>query len=261
VILNEDFSGYRAALQDQIIGLINVVGNVQLIDKPGGIFVRRVEELNEEERVLLQTVARLVFSDSSETLVQLQERRVSPKRTSDFIEQRAFSSLSEPNYAFTPRDLVFNNGLGGFTADGREYIITLNAGQNTPMPWVNVIASPFIGTVISESGSSYTWAENAHEYRLTTWHNDPISDSSGEALYIRDEESGDFWSSTPLPVRGQLPYICRHGFGYSAFEYAQAGILSEVYVYVSMHASIKFAKIKLRNLTQRKRRISVSGYW
>lgn len=261
VILNEDFSGYRASLQDQIVGLINVAGNVQLIDKPGGIFVRRVDELSDEERILLQTVARLVFSDGVETPVQLQERRVSPKRVSDFIEPKIVASLPETETLPIARETIFNNGLGGFTPDGREYIITLNFDQDTPMPWANVIASPFIGTVVSESGGSYTWVENAHEYRLTTWHNDPISDSSGEALYIRDEESGKFWSPTPLPARGHSSYVCRHGFGYSVFEYAQAGIASEVYVYVSMQASVKFVKVKLRNLTQRTRRLSVSSYW
>jgi len=261
VILNEDFSGYRASLQDQITGLINVAGNVQLIDKPGGIFVRRVEELSDEEKILLQTVARLVFSDGVETLVQLQERRVSPNRTSDLLEPKKFVSLPETETLPVVCETIFNNGLGGFTPDGREYIISLNFDQNTPMPWANVIASSFIGTVISESGGSYTWVENAHEYRLTTWHNDPISDSSGEALYIRDEESAKFWSPMPLPARGQSTYVCRHGFGYSVFEYTQAGISSEVFVYVSMQESVKFVKVKLRNLTQRTRRLSVSSYW
>ena len=71
--------------------------------------------------------------------------------------------------------------------------------------------------------------ENAHEFRLTTWHNDPLSDSSGEALYIRDEETGAFWSPTPLPACGQSGYVCRHGFGYSVFEHYEAGISSELY--------------------------------
>lgn len=260
VIVNEDFSGYRAVLQDQIMGLINSGPEAQIIDKPGGVFVRRAEELSEEDRVLFQTVARVVFSDTAETLVEQVERRVSAERVSDLLApvQRP---AADRVYPLSARERIFCNGLGGFTPDGREYVVTLEPGQSTPAPWANVIASPHIGTVVSESGSAYTWVENAHEFRLTTWHNDPLSDSSGEALYIRDEETGGFWSPTPLPARGRSGYVCRHGFGYSVFEHYEAGISSELFTYVAMDAPVKFVVVKLRNHTRRPRRLSLTGYW
>ena len=260
IIVNEDFSGYRADLQDQILGLINAGSEAQLIDKPGGIFVRRTEELSEDERILFRTVARVVFSDTFETLVEQVERRVSTDRGSDLLEPRT-RPAKDPVYPLQARERIFFNGLGGFTSDGREYVVTLEPGQNTPAPWVNVIASPHIGTVVSESGSAYTWVENAHEFRLTTWHNDPISDSSGEVFYIRDEETGAFWSPTPLPARGRSGYVCRHGFGYSVFEHDEAGITSEMFTYVAMDAPVKFIVIKLRNHSKRTRRLSLTGYW
>src|SRR5690606_25580571 len=102
------------------------------------------------------------------------------------------------------------NGYGGFTQDGREYVMILHPAKPTPAPWVNVLANEHFGTVISESGGGYSWSENAHEYRLTTWYNDPATDLSGEALYIRDEESGHFWSPTPLPAKGKNTYTVRH---------------------------------------------------
>jgi cellobiose phosphorylase len=260
VIVNEDFSGYRAVLQDQIMGLINSGPEAQIIDKPGGVFVRRAEELSEEDRVLFQTVARVVFTDTAETLIEQVERRVSAERVSDRLEP-SLHMADDRVYPLPARERIFCNGLGGFTPDGREYVVTLEPGQNTPAPWANVIASPHIGTVVSESGSAYTWVENAHEFRLTTWHNDPLSDSSGEALYIRDEETGGFWSPTPLPARGQSGYACRHGFGYSVFEHYEAGISSELFTYVAMDAPVKFVVIKLRNHTRRPRRLSLTGYW
>ena len=260
VIVNEDFSGYRAVLQDQIMGLINAGPEAQVIDKPGGVFVRRAEELSEDERVLLQTVARIVFNDTAETLIEQVERRVSAERVSDRLEP-ALQMAAEPVYPLAARERIFSNGLGGFTPDGREYIIVLEPGQTTPAPWVNVIASPHIGTVVSESGSAYTWAENAHEFRLTTWHNDPLSDASGEAVYIRDEETGAFWSPTPLPARGRSGYVCRHGFGYSVFEHYEAGIASELFTYVAMDAAVKFVVVKLRNRSRRARSLSLTGYW
>ena len=260
VIVNEDFSGYRAVLQDLIMGLINAGPEAQVIDKPGGVFVRRAEELSEDERVLLQTVARIVFSDTAETLIEQVERRVSAERASDRLEP-ALQAPAEPVYPLAARERIFSNGLGGFTPDGHEYVVTLEPGQTTPAPWVNVIASPHIGTVVSESGGAYTWVENAHEFRLTTWHNDPLSDSSGEALYIRDEETGVFWSPTPLPARGRSGYVCRHGFGYSVFEHFESGIASELFTYVAMDAPVKFVVVKLHNASQRTRSLSLTGYW
>jgi cyclic beta-1,2-glucan synthetase len=157
-------------------------------------------------------------------------------------------------------DLLFFNGLGGFTPDGREYVTTTAHGQVTPSPWVNVLANPQFGTVISESGTACTWNENAHEFRLTPWANDPVSDSSGEAFYLRDEERGHFWSPTPLPGRKATPYVSRHGFGYSVFEHTERGIRSELWVYVARDAPIKFTVLKVRNECGRPRRLSATGY-
>jgi cellobiose phosphorylase len=260
VILNDDFSGYRAELQDLITGMINAGSEAQMIDKPGGIFLRRAEELSEEDRVLFQAVARVVFSDSAETLTEQVRRRVAVERMPERLKP-LMQPADEPAGELPVRERIFCNGTGGFTPDGHEYVITLEPGQHTPAPWANVIASPHIGTVVSESGSAYTWVDNAHEYRLTPWHNDPLGDSSGEALYIRDEETGQFWSPTPLPACGRTGYVCRHGFGYSVFEHVEAGISSELYTYVAMDAPVKFLVVKLRNHSGATRQLSLTGYW
>jgi len=159
-----------------------------------------------------------------------------------------------------PRDLLHFNGLGGFTRDGREYVITMEQDQTTPAPWVNVIANSEFGAVISESGSAYTWSENAHEFRLTPWHNDPVSDATGEAFFLRDEENGNFWSPTPLPAGGTGPYVTRHGFGYTVFEHTEDGISSELQVYVAPDAAVKFSVLKISNHSGRSRRLSATGY-
>jgi cellobiose phosphorylase len=156
--------------------------------------------------------------------------------------------------------LILSNGLGGFTPDGAEYVITALAGEATPAPWANVLANPEFGTVVSESGAAYTWSENAHEFRLTPWHNDPVSDASGEACFLRDEESGHFWSPSALPARGTGAYVTRHGFGYSVFEHREDGIASELWVYVAIDAAVKFSVLKVRNASGRPRRLSATGY-
>jgi cellobiose phosphorylase len=269
VILNEDVSVYRQSLQDQITTLISSGIEAQMLDKPGGIFVRRLEQIPNDDRVLLQAAARIVLDDERGTLAeQLEHRsilepsvpalRISRFRSPDFSTPLPPSGLEAPGWK--PRELIFDNGLGGFTRDGREYVITLQPGQMTPAPWVNVLANPHFGTMISEGGAAYTWVENSHEFRLTPWSNDPVQDTTGDAIYIRDDQTGQFWSPTPLPARGATPYVIRHGFGYTVFEHTEYGITSELWVYVAMDAPVKFSVLKLRNVSGRPRRLSVTGY-
>jgi len=272
VIWNEDHAGYRQLLQEQIMGLIAAGVEAHVMDRPGGIFVRRAEQISDEDRTLFQSVARAIISDRRGTLLDqinyrgLVEMRAPHLNFPRFKPTRPHRAepiplLAGPAGAPAPRpDLLFYNGLGGFTPDGREYVITTAHGHVTPVPWVNVLANPHFGTVISESGLAYTWSENAHEFRLTPWGNDSVSEASGEAFYLRDEESGHFWSPAPLPSRGATPYVSRHGFGYSVFEHTEGDIVSTLRVYVDLEAAVKFSVLKLRNESDRVRRISATGY-
>ena len=123
-----------------------------------------------------------------------------------------------------------------------------------------MLANPHFGAIVTESGVGYTWAENAHEFRLTPWHNDPVTDASGEAIYLRDEDTGRFWSPSPLPAPSANAYVSRHGFGYSVFEHDAGGIHSEMTVFVALEAPVKFTVVKLRNDSSLPRRLSVTGY-
>ncbi|MGO9414911.1 MAG: GH36-type glycosyl hydrolase domain-containing protein [Syntrophobacteraceae bacterium] len=261
VIWNEDHAGYRQFLQEQIMGLIAAGIEANVTERPGGIFVRPADQISGEDRILLQTVSRAVITDSLGLLAdQIDRRSIAPLIVPRLTPTRSHRAEASTAAAITRGDLLFFNGLGGFTPDGREYIITTTQGQVTPAPWVNVIANPHFGTVISESGSAYTWSENAHEFRLTPWHNDPVSDSCGEAFYLRDEENGLFWSPSPSPVRGTMHYVSRHGFGYSVFEHTEDGISSEMWVYVATDAAVKLTVLKLKNISGRSRRLSATGY-
>jgi cellobiose phosphorylase len=260
MIWNEDHSGYRQQLHEQILGLISAGADGIVKDRPGGIFVRPSDQVAAEDRILLQSVARAVLSDSRGSLAdQLASAETPEPAMAELDPVRAY----RPERAIPAaprRDLMFFNGLGGFTTDGREYIVTTTQGQVTPAPWVNVLANAKFGTVVSESGLAYTWAENAHEFRLTPWGDDPVSDTSGEAYYLRDEETGHFWSPMPMPSRSVEPYVSRHGFGYSVFEHSEGEIRSEVWVYVATDAAVKFTVLKIRNNSDRTRRLSATGY-
>ena len=259
VILNEDVSLYRQSLHDRITQLVTSGIEAALLDRPGGIFVRRLEQVPQEDRVLLQAVARVVLDDESGTLAEQMARRPALEPLVPALVP-ARSVPPEASFEEPARELVFPNGLGGFTRDGHEYVITLAPGQTTPAPWVNVIANPTFGTVVSETGSAYTWTENAHEFRLTPWSNDPVRDPTGEACYLRDEQTGQFWSPTPGPARGTTPYVVRHGFGYTVFEHTEHGIASELWVYVAADAPVKFTVLRTRNVSGRPRRLSVTNY-
>jgi len=261
VIWNEDRAGYRQVLQEQILGLIAAGAEANLLDKPGGLFLRSAEQIPTEDRILLQSVARIIITDSEGSLAQQANRRiVADTRLPRLVPSKNHVQEQTPINLPQRSDLIFFNGCGGFTADGREYVVTTMPGQRTPAPWSNVLANPTFGTVISESGSAYTWRENAHEFRITPWHNDPVSDICGEAFYIRDEETGYFWSPTPLPAISKTPYVSRHGFGYSVFEHKEDGISTELCIYVALDAPIKFSVLKVRNESQRYRRLSATGY-
>ena len=261
VIWNEDHAGYRQRLQEQIMGMIASGIEASIIDRPGGIFVRLAEQISSEDRILLQSVARAVINDCRGTLAeQLDQRSPVETRVPRLLPTRRYRPEAPPVEVANGLDLKFDNGLGGFAADGREYVIALPSGVTTPAPWANVLANPTFGTVISESGSAYTWSDNAHELRLTPWHNDPVGDPGGEAIYLRDEETGHVWSPTPLPVRGAMPYEVRHGFGVSSFATCVGGIRSELKVYVAIDAAVKFSVLKLTNVSGRSRKISVTGY-
>jgi len=259
VILNEDDSVYRQPLHDEILTMIASGPEAQLLDKPGGIFVRNAEQVAPEDHILLQAVARIVLFDENGSLVQQVDR---PSRSVPAIPALLPTRSPVASGGDTPyKELVLHNGLGGFTPDGREYVIMLRPGQTTPAPWINVLANAGFGTIVSESGAGYTWAENCHEFRLTPWTNDPVSDVGGEFFYLRDEQTGQVWSPTPAPATGLTPYVIRHGFGYSVFEHTENGIVSELWMYVAIDAPVKFAVLKVRNISDRPRRISATGYW
>jgi cyclic beta-1,2-glucan synthetase len=260
VILNDNPPSYLQNLHDELQRLVRISGSHALMDKPGGLFLRRTDIMPEADRILLHTVARVVIvADRGPLEEQLVRRPVEDDPPARFIARAP--SRKYPEQAHQHPDLDFFNGLGGFSRGGREYVTILGEGQWTPAPWLNVISnSKEFGFQISETGAGYTWSVNSRENRLTPWSNDPVSDPVGEAIYLRDEESGETWSPAPLPIREAERYLIKHGQGYSIFEHASHGINQELLAFVPMDAPVKVSLLRLRNETERKRRISVTSY-
>jgi len=255
--------GEGQALYDRAVELVASSTRAQAVDRPGAVYVLALDEVSFDDRVLMQAVARVMLLDERGSLCeQLRRAAVStPAPPVPYPDELSETwELAAPASASAPRPLVLENGIGGFSEDGREYLIRTGPGQATPAPWSNVLASPVFGSVVSESGQAATWSEDAQEGRLTPPCEDPAGDLGGEAFYLRDEHSGLFWSPTALPAPSGGNYTTRHGFGYSVFEHTAHGIQSELTSFVSLDAPVKYTVLRVRNDSTGPRRLSATGY-
>jgi cyclic beta-1,2-glucan synthetase len=260
VILNDTPTDYLQLLHGELETIIRTSGLQGLQDKPGGVYLRRADQMPDDDRILLHAVARVVIVADRGTFEDQIERPHIEEPLPPLLVARAPSQIY-PEYPVAPPDLTFFNGLGGFHQGGREYVTTLGAEQWTPAPWSNVIGNSVeFGFQVTETGGGYTWSLNSRENRLTPWSNDAVSDPPGEVIYLRDEDSGTVWSATPLPIREKEPYIIRHGQGYSVFEHTSHGITQELLLFAPLDASVKVCLLRLRNRTTRKRKLSVVHY-
>jgi cyclic beta-1,2-glucan synthetase len=260
VILNDHPTGYAQNLHDALQTTVRSSGAQPLVDKPGGIFIRRSDMLSEEERILLHAVARVVIVSERGSLEDQLTRRPVEETSPALLAPRATSQADPEPIPEAPK-LSFFNGLGGFAHGGREYVTLLGEGQWGPAPWSNVIANTDgFGFLVTETGGGFTWSLNSHENRLTPWANDAVSDPPGEVIYLRDEDTGTTWSPTPLPIREPQNYLVRHGQGYTVFEHASHGLSQELLLFAPLDAPVKISLLRLRNRSNRRRRISVTSY-
>lgn len=262
VILNEKESGYAQEIRGRLHRLMSGNGSEAWLNRRGGIFVVQTGNMPEADQLLLLSAARVVVrGDGGSIEKQLEDVMRPPTRLPAFVPTPGdFGAREDTPPVPRPEDLQFDNGLGGFTPDGREYVIYLRPGETTPAPWVNVIANEQFGFLVSESGSGYTWALNSGENRLTPWSNDPVLDPAGEALYLRDEETADVWSPTPLPAGEKSAYLVRHGAGYSIFEHNSHGLKQRLRLFAAVDDPVKVVHVRLENMWERPRRVTATYF-
>jgi cyclic beta-1,2-glucan synthetase len=263
VIINEKAASYMQDLQSTLDGLVRgsrlrLSPNTDNVH--GGIFLLRADLISPRERALLQSVARAVLFSRRGTLSEQVDRSQREEGVAPPLP-RAPRPAKRMDVPLPQHALESFNGLGGFADEGREYVTVLGEGLRTPAPWINVIANPSFGFLISESGSGHTWSINSSQNQLTPWSNDPVSDPPGEAIYIRDEATGEVWTPTALPIRDELaPYIARHGQGYTHFQHGSRGILLDLVQFVPQDDPIKISRLILENDSGRTRRLSITAY-
>jgi cyclic beta-1,2-glucan synthetase len=184
---------------------------------------------------------------------------------SNYRRAPGISSGGETSAGNAPERLHFENGIGGFSADGHEYVLRLAPDgrggiRHPPLPWTNVIANEQAGFLVTERGAGYTWSGNSRVNRLTAWHNDPVVDPHSEAVWIRDEESGLFWSPTPGPTPAPHEYRARHGFGYTIFEHDSYDLAQEVTMFMAPDDPVKLIRLRVVNRSGRTRRLAIFSY-
>lgn len=263
VILNEEAAAYEQPLSEQLKRIIQAHAHHSDIEKPGGIFLRNTALIPDEELTLILSVARanLIAARGS-----LRQQLVSPtsriKLPTRLIPKKGVHE--EPSKPLPYMELPYFNGIGGFTPDGKEYAIYLGPNTSTPAPWINVIANAKFGMIASEAGVGCTWYENSQTNRLTPWSNDPVLNPSSDAIYIRDDELGTFWTPTPSPIRELDAYRIRHGQGYTHYEHNSHGLEQLLTVFVPVDESgglpLRVQRLRLTNNSNRSRTISVFAY-
>jgi cyclic beta-1,2-glucan synthetase len=262
VIINDRAPSYFQDLQallETVVRTSQSGGPHEGHEPHGNVYILRMDRLTQVQRDVVQTAARVVLSSRRGTLAEQLARAQRPEAGPAGPSWRA-AAKPPPETPSAQPALERFNGLGGFAAGGREYVTVLRRGVTTPAPWINVIANPTFGCQVSESGSGHTWSLNSRENQLTPWSNDPVSDPPGETIYVRDDETGDLWTATPLPIRETSPYVIRHGWGYTSFEHASHGISLELTHCVPLEDSVKISRLILTNLSGKARRLSVTAY-
>ncbi len=259
VIFNDQPTTYAPGIGEELLNMIRRSALHSSINKSGGVFIRRSDEMPDEDRIALHAAARVMFVADRGTLdEQLQRRPAAPDLPRMLIPSEP--SRRYPPPPENPVELEYRNRFGGFADGGREYRIELTEENGTTQaPWANVIANERgFGMITTESGIATTWSTNSQENRLTPWKNDPVRGAPSEAIYLRDEMSGSFWSPTALPIRETAPYVIRHGSGYTVFEHVSHGIEQKLTAFAAVDSDVSIKILRLKNATGRRRRLSAT---
>src|SRR5690348_11640449 len=287
VVVNDAQGDAAASLQSQLEAGVAQATDGKPADKSqGSVFVLRGDQLDERLRNGVMTVARIVLDGKNGSLhaqvAQLDARSKKELQNSssrrkpgpsvfDTTPNKSLGSglrrndgntkLSRKELHGPQSQLEAFNGLGGFSADGLEYVTVLRDGQGTPMPWSQLVANPDFGFLATTTGGGYCWAVNSQQNQITPWSNDAVSDPACEVLYLRDTESCALWSATASPIRiPDCTYMARFGPGYAKFECAAHGIESELTQFVPVSDCIKISRLRLRNRSGRARTVDVTAY-
>jgi len=251
--------GYIDPVRERIAESLRDVGVEDHLGQRGGIVLIGKEQREAHLVAALEAAARVTLRAGLEAVErQIDSGRAGPVPLPAFLPSAApaqDSSGEGRGPAHEDRALVV--GPGGFTPAG-DYAIELAPGEATPAPWSNVIANASFGTVVTEAGLGFTFGGNSGEQRITPWHNDPLRDPSGEALYLRDEASGRVWTVTPLPAGRDAPCRIEHRPGETIWTRNSDGLEQTLACSLAEDDPVKIVRLTLRDTSGQARRITAT---
>ncbi len=268
VLLNEHATSYSQDLQNALDSLCE---NARLRglshDGPHHhIFTLRRDLMGESTYQALLAAARVAFHARNGKLsTQIERAEALPEPRDSVHDIRPLPpALYQPaKRPPSPRvgDLAFWNGFGGFSRDGREYVLRHGMGQATPQPWINVISNGTFGFHVAAEGGGFTWSQNSRDYQLSPWSNDAVVDTPGEALFIADLSSGAVLSPfSALGTGTSARFETRHGMGYSRFTSEDRDLEIELTQTVHPKDPVKLSRLRITNRGALARSLRVYGY-
>jgi cyclic beta-1,2-glucan synthetase len=262
VATHDGAAGYLEPVRERILDALRESSAQELIGQRGGVHLVGVGQIGSSRTAAVERAARIVLDESAGMLeVQLARHDMIPPRSPRFEPVGIIDDEAAPPPELArPSDLAFDNGIGGFAPDDGAYVIHLAPGETTPAPWSNILANEGFGTLVTEAGLGFSWAVNSGENRLTPWSNDPVRDPQTEILYLRDEENGHLWTTTPQPAGGTSACQIRHGAGQTTWTRVSEGLEQEVHAFVPLADPVKIVRLQLGNLLTRPRRITATYY-
>ena len=292
VVLNAHPTTYLQEMADRITAAIFAQSDPAFLDQPGGVRVLRQDLLTAEQLLMLRATARVHISCQGQALSRVMATAIPDESLDEELEEispplRAparsdsrmgrvvrkigatlptlLSPLATSTSPFRPSRiqvrggrLALDNGYGGVSDEG-DYVIRVTDGRVPPAPWANVIANRHGGFIVTEKGGGSTWAENSYFFRLTPWHNDPVSDPVSEIVYLQDEETEELWCATPGPIDGDS-FTVRHAPGTSSFTHQHDDIASQLVLGLAPDAPVKLSVLRLTNRGTKPRRLKLTTY-
>lgn len=148
---------------------------------------------------------------------------------------------------------------GHFDHINREYVIDR---VDLPVSWTNYLGVEKMCAVVNHTAGGYLFYESPEYHRVTRFRGNGVPmDRPGHYVYLRDDDTGEFWSVSWQPCGGELAdYRCRHGLSYSIYESKKSGIDAAQTLFIPRGEAVELWDVKLKNQSGRPRRLSVFSY-
>ena len=260
VILRDAAGSYEEPLREQVLSVISDTHATGLLGMRGGIHLIAGDQMTAALRRGLEASARVVLHDEKKTLADILDKAMETSDQPPLFVPDPFAPYTPVAALVRPDNLLFDNGYGGFDAATGDYVIHLAPDMRTPAPWCNILANDGFGCLVSEAGLGMSWAVNSGEHRLTPWSNDPVADAPSEVVYLRDEASGEVWTTTPQPIGQDADCQIRHGSGFTSWAKNSHGLHQDLTCFVPVDDPVKVVRLRIANPSGQDRRITAAYY-